>query len=143
MRAAWPVTALAVVTTYVAPHMAITAGLDLQARDRFHDAPAGDRRGHRRESADRLGARVRRAGDSLGALAPDQTAWEGGHHTAFCAVVSEGSGYPQSILVPVSDLRPDAVNTPKSRCGPGGTPHPAHKSADQSVPYSIAARSRV
>ncbi|MEV0084932.1 DUF4328 domain-containing protein [Saccharopolyspora sp. NPDC050642] len=42
--------------------------------------------------------------DSLGALAPDQTAWEGGHHTAFCAVVSGGSGYPRSILVPDADL---------------------------------------
>ncbi|MGW5641419.1 hypothetical protein ACWEV3_03890 [Saccharopolyspora sp. NPDC003752] len=40
LRAAWPVTALAVVTTYVALHLAITAGLDLRTRDRFHDAQA-------------------------------------------------------------------------------------------------------
>ncbi|MEU6262415.1 DUF4328 domain-containing protein [Saccharopolyspora shandongensis] len=42
--------------------------------------------------------------DSLGLIAPDQTAWDGGHHTAYCAVVSEASGYRQSILVPDADL---------------------------------------
>lgn len=33
------VTAIAVITAYIALHLAITAGLDLRTRDRFHDAP--------------------------------------------------------------------------------------------------------
>ncbi|MET9296821.1 transferase [Streptomyces sp. NPDC003077] len=33
------VTAVAIVTVYVALHLAVTAGLDLRARDRFHGAP--------------------------------------------------------------------------------------------------------
>ncbi|SDW92777.1 hypothetical protein SAMN05216215_1006102 [Saccharopolyspora shandongensis] len=40
VRAARPVMAIAIVTTYIALHVAITAGLDRQTRDRFHDAPA-------------------------------------------------------------------------------------------------------
>ncbi len=36
----WLITASAVVTTYVALNLAVTAGLDLQARDRFREAPA-------------------------------------------------------------------------------------------------------